>query len=77
MVRHARHQQQHRQQPDPVPAGPAATRTSALGTLYLAADGSPDLYQYNDLPVAFDANVNIGEIPYTPPTLRRRPGIPP
>jgi hypothetical protein len=23
--------------------------------------------QYNDLPVGFDGNVNIGEIPYTPP----------
>jgi cytochrome c peroxidase len=31
------------------------------------ADGRPDLYQYNDLPVAFDAAVNSGEIPYTPP----------
>ena len=40
-----------------------------MGTFYIAADGSPDLYQYNDLPVAFDANVNIGEIPYTPPTF--------
>lgn len=40
-----------------------------VGTAYTAADGTPDLYQYNDLPVAFDAHVNVGEIPYTPPTF--------
>jgi cytochrome c peroxidase len=37
------------------------------GSFYLAADGSPDALLYNDLPQAFDANVNIGEVPYTPP----------
>jgi cytochrome c peroxidase len=37
------------------------------GSFYLAADGSPDASLYNDLPPAFDANVNIGEVPYTPP----------
>jgi cytochrome c peroxidase len=40
-----------------------------VGTFYVNADGTPDLYEYNDLPVAFDANVNIGEVPYTPPTF--------
>ena len=39
------------------------------GSFYLAADGSADTFLYNDLPVAFDANVNIGEVPYTPPRL--------
>ncbi len=37
------------------------------GTFYLAADGSADALLYNDLPLAFDAAVNIGEVPYTPP----------
>jgi cytochrome c peroxidase len=51
-----------------VPAGPPnGNPYQAVGTFYLDAEGAPDLYQYNDLPVAFDANVNIGEIPYTPP----------
>jgi cytochrome c peroxidase len=40
-----------------------------VGTFYTAADGTPDLFEYNDLPVGFDANVNIGEIPYTPPVI--------
>jgi hypothetical protein len=35
----------------------------------LNSDGPPDLYEYNDLPAAFDANVNVGEVPYTPPTF--------
>jgi len=55
--------------PDPVPAGPGGNPYVAVGTFYTQADGSPDLYEYNDLPVEYDANVNIGEIPYTPPTL--------
>ena len=55
--------------PAPVPAGPGGNPYFAVGTPYVAADGSPDLYEYNDLPVAFDANVNIGEVPYTPPTF--------
>jgi cytochrome c peroxidase len=53
--------------PTPVPPGPGGNPYFAAGTAYLAQDGSPELYQYNDLPVAFDAAVNIGEIPYTPP----------
>jgi cytochrome c peroxidase len=51
-----------------VPAGPPnGNPYQAVGTFFLAADGSPDVYQYNDTPLAFNANVNIGEIPYTPP----------
>ena len=53
--------------PAPVPAGPDGNPYFPLGTFYVNADGTPDLYEYNDLPVAFDANVNIGEVPYTPP----------
>jgi cytochrome c peroxidase len=55
--------------PTPVPAGPGGNPYFPVGTPYTAADGSPDPYEYNDLPVAFDANVNIGEVPYTPPTF--------
>ncbi len=55
--------------PAPVPAGPGGNPYFTVGTPYVAADGSPDLYEYNDLPVTFDANVNIGEVPYTPPTF--------
>ena len=55
--------------PTPVPPGPGGNPYFPLGTPYLNADGTPDLYQYNDLPVAFNANVNIGEVPYTPPTF--------
>jgi cytochrome c peroxidase len=55
--------------PFAVRAGPGGNPYQAVGTFYLAADGTPDQYQYNDLPVALDANVNIGEIPYTPPTF--------
>jgi hypothetical protein len=32
-------------------------------------DGTPDLYQYNDLPVLYDENVNAGEVPYTAPAI--------
>jgi len=53
--------------PAPVPAGPDGNPYFPVGTFYVNADGTPDLYEYNDLPVAFDANVNIGEVPYTPP----------
>jgi cytochrome c peroxidase len=53
--------------PNPVDAGPGGNPYQAMGTFYLAADGTPDLYQYNDLPVDYDANVNVGEVPYTPP----------
>ena len=54
--------------PTPYPVGsPDANPYVSVGTFYTAADGTPDLYEYNDLPVAFDANVNIGEVPYTPP----------
>jgi cytochrome c peroxidase len=53
--------------PAPVPAGPDGNPYFSVGTFYVNADGTPDLYEYNDLPVAFDANVNIGEVPYTPP----------
>jgi len=43
------------------------TRDINNNTFYIAADGTPDLYQYNDLPTALDANVNVGEVPYTAP----------
>jgi cytochrome c peroxidase len=55
--------------PNPVAAGPGGNPYEAVGTFYLAANGTPDLYEYNDLPVDYDANVNVGEIPYTPPTF--------
>jgi cytochrome c peroxidase len=55
--------------PAPVPAGPGGNPYFPVGTFYVNADGTPDLYQYNDLPVEFDANVNIAEVPYTPPKL--------
>jgi cytochrome c peroxidase len=55
--------------PNPVPAGPGGNPYMPVGTFYTAADGTPDLYEYNDLPVAYDANVNVGEVPYTPPTF--------
>jgi cytochrome c peroxidase len=55
--------------PAPVPAGPDGNPYFALGTFYTDAAGAPDLYQYNDLPLDFNANVNVGEVPYTPPTF--------
>jgi cytochrome c peroxidase len=55
--------------PNPVAAGPGGNPYQAVGTFYTAANGTPDLYEYNDLPAAYDANVNIGEVPYTPPTF--------
>jgi cytochrome c peroxidase len=55
--------------PNPVPAGPGGNPYVAAGSFYLTASGTPDLYEYNDLPVEYDANVNVGEIPYTPPTF--------
>ncbi len=56
--------------PNPVAAGSASGNPYlAVGTFYTAADGTPDAFEYNDLPVDYDANVNIGEIPYTPPTF--------
>ena len=55
--------------PVPVPAGPGGNPYQAVGTFYTKADGSPDLYQYNDLPAAYDGNVNVGEVPYTAPTF--------
>ena len=55
--------------PAPVAAGPDGNPYFPVGTFYLNADGTPDLYQYNDLPVDFDANVNVAEVPYTPPTF--------
>jgi cytochrome c peroxidase len=55
--------------PAPVAAGAGGNPYVAIGTFYTALDGSPDVNEYNDLPVAFDANVNIGEVPYTPPTF--------
>ena len=55
--------------PAPVAAGANGNPYFPVGTFYLNADGTPDLYQYNDLPVDFDANVNIAEVPYTPPTF--------
>ena len=53
--------------PAPMPAGPDGNPYFPAGTFYVNADGTPDLLQYNDLPLAFDANVNIAEVPYTPP----------
>jgi len=55
--------------PNPVAAGPGGNPYVLAGSFYLAADGSPDQFEYNDLPVEFDANVNVGEVPYTPPTF--------
>jgi cytochrome c peroxidase len=55
--------------PNPVAAGPGGNPYMGVGSFYLGTDGSPDLYEYNDLPVRYDANVNIGEVPYTPPTF--------
>jgi cytochrome c peroxidase len=55
--------------PNPVAAGPGGNPYEAVGTFYTAASGAPDLYEYNDLPVEYDANVNVGEVPYTPPTF--------
>ena len=55
--------------PNPVAAGLGGNPYQAVGTFYTAADGTPDLYEYNDLPVEYDANVNIAEVPYTPPTF--------
>lgn len=54
--------------PTPVAAGPQGNPYAPAGSFYTAADGSPDRYEYNDLPVRYDANVNIGEVPYTPPS---------
>ena len=55
--------------PNPVSAGPGGNPYEAVGTFYTAANGTPDLYEYNDLPADYDANVNVGEVPYTPPTF--------
>jgi cytochrome c peroxidase len=55
--------------PNPVAAGPGGNPYQPGGTFYTAADATPDLYEYNDLPADFDANVNVGEVPYTPPTF--------
>jgi cytochrome c peroxidase len=55
--------------PNPVASGPGGNPYVAAGSFYLNSDGTPDLYEYNDLPAAFDANVNVGEVPYTPPTF--------
>ncbi|WP_412771047.1 cytochrome-c peroxidase [Ralstonia solanacearum] len=43
------------------------TRDTDPGRWYVKADGTPDV-PYNDLPVAFDANVNVSEVPYNPAT---------
>jgi cytochrome c peroxidase len=55
--------------PNPVAAGPGGNPYVAVGSFYADKDGAPDLYEYNDLPSAFDANVNVGEVPYTPPAF--------
>jgi cytochrome c peroxidase len=55
--------------PFPVAAGPAGNPYRTVGTFYVTADGSADLYEYNDLPVDYDANVNVVEVPYTLPTF--------
>lgn len=41
----------------------------AIGTFYVNAAGQPDVNIYNDLPVDYDPNVNIVEVPYVPPTF--------
>lgn len=41
------------------------TRDTDPGRWYAKADGTPDV-PYNDLPVAFDGNVNVAEVPYNP-----------
>lgn len=43
------------------------TRDTDPGRWYVKADGTPDV-PYNDLPIAFDANVNVSEVPYNPTT---------
>ena len=53
----------------PVMAGPGGNPYQTVGTFYTAADGTPDLYQYNDLPALFDGNVNTGEVPYIAPAF--------
>src|SRR5580698_10139140 len=55
--------------PNPVAAGPGGNPYVAVGTFYVTASGTPDLYEYNDLPADYDANVNVGEVPYTRPTF--------
>ena len=55
--------------PNPVAAGSGGNPYVAAGSFYLTPSSTPDLYEYNDLPVEYDANVNVGEIPYTPPTF--------
>jgi cytochrome c peroxidase len=55
--------------PNPVAAGAGGNPYVAVGTFYLTATGTPDLDEYNDLPAEYDANVNVGEVPYTPPTF--------
>jgi cytochrome c peroxidase len=55
--------------PNPVAAGAGGNPYVAVGTFYTAANGTPDQYEYNDLPADYDANVNVGEVPYTPPTF--------
>lgn len=59
--------------PVAVPAGAGGNPYRAVGTFYTAADGTPDLYQYNDLPIAYDANVNVGEAPYVLPNFAGGP----
>jgi cytochrome c peroxidase len=55
--------------PNPAAAGLAGNPYVTIGTFYTTADGSPDLFEFNDLPADYDANVNVGEVPYTPPTF--------
>jgi cytochrome c peroxidase len=51
---------------NPVAAGLGGNPYQTGGTFYVTANGLPDLYQYNDLPAAFDGNVNVDEVPYAP-----------
>ncbi|SDD90641.1 Cytochrome c peroxidase [Cupriavidus sp. YR651] len=47
------------------------TRDTLPARWYVKADGTPDI-PYNDLPVMYDASVNVAEVPYIPamaPTL--------
>lgn len=55
--------------PNPVAAGTGGNPYMSVGSFYTGSDGAPDSYEYNDLPAEYDANVNVGEVPYTPPSF--------
>jgi hypothetical protein len=51
--------------PTAVAAGADGNPYAAGGTFCTAANGTPDPHESSDLPVEFDADVNIGDVPYT------------